>query len=104
MKFADYLPQIQSVINEAIELCGKNHPKHDPLWNGKIEGLQSNLTAKGDIRIALIGEFSAGKSALIAALTGKEVFIDADVATNEIAEYHWKGTVIVYSRHTGRRH
>jgi GTPase SAR1 family protein len=93
--FPDYLPRLQSIVDSVIEVCGPEHPNHDPQWVEKIRYQQKKIIKEGPIRIAFIGEFSAGKSSLISALTGQEIQIDADVTTNEINEYKWRGTVLV---------
>lgn len=54
-----------------------------------------SLKTKGPLRIGVIGEFSAGKSSLIKALTGIDVEIDADVATTRIRDVEWKGLLLV---------
>ncbi len=46
------------------------------------------------IRVVFIGQYTAGKSTIISALTGNnEIAIDSDVATSEAADYDWKGIV-----------
>lgn len=61
----------------------------------RIEEQRSRLDTHAPLRIVLIGEFSAGKSSIIAALTGANLKIDADVATDSVAEYPWRGLVLV---------
>ena len=85
--FPDYLPRLQSIADNVIEVCGPEHPNHDPQWIEKVKYQQEKIINEGPIRIAFIGEFDAGKSSLISALTGQEIKIDADVTTNEINEY-----------------
>lgn len=47
------------------------------------------------LRMVLTGQYSSGKSSLIKALTDGAVdpFIDADIATSEVEEYAWDGSV-----------
>ncbi|QDZ39144.1 tetratricopeptide repeat protein [Euhalothece natronophila Z-M001] len=50
----------------------------------------------GILTIAFIGQYSAGKSTIISALTGKrDIYIDADIATDTTALYDWNGIKII---------
>lgn len=53
------------------------------------------LESESQIQVSLLGEFSAGKSSLIAALTGAQVDIGADVTTQNISSYQWNGVTLV---------
>lgn len=51
--------------------------------------------SEGIISVALIGQYSAGKSTIISALTGKrDIKIDADIATEQATTYLWNGIKI----------
>jgi predicted GTPase len=56
---------------------------------------KERLSIEGTLRITLLGAYSAGKSSLVASLTGADVGIDADVATQEITHYPWRGLELV---------
>ena len=48
------------------------------------------------LTIAFIGEYSAGKSTLISALTGRrDLKISADIATDKCCEYEWNGIRLI---------
>ena len=50
----------------------------------------AEITDRDQIRIAFVGQYSAGKSSVIRALTGDEsIFIDTDVATQISRDYKW---------------
>lgn len=53
------------------------------------------LESEAKLRVSLLGEFSAGKSSLISALTGKKVAISADVTTQTVNPYDYKGLLLV---------
>jgi tRNA U34 5-carboxymethylaminomethyl modifying GTPase MnmE/TrmE len=91
----DYFQGLQSIINETIDILSTRHPSSAPSWIQRLLKQQEKLHNTDSLRIALIGEFNAGKSSIISALTGEEVFIDADVATNAIHEYPWRGAILV---------
>ena len=51
---------------------------------------------EGLISVAFIGQYSAGKSTIISALTGKrDIKIDADIATDKTASYNWNDIKII---------
>jgi ribosome biogenesis GTPase A len=44
----------------------------------------------GILSVAFVGQYSAGKSTIISALTGKrDIKIDADIATDKTTNYDW---------------
>ncbi|MEM8719907.1 MAG: GTPase [Cyanobacteria bacterium P01_G01_bin.39] len=51
---------------------------------------------EGLISVAFIGQYSAGKSTIISALTGKrDIKIDADIATDKTTSYSWNDIKII---------
>lgn len=51
---------------------------------------------EGIISVALVGQYSAGKSTIISALTGKrDIKIDADIATDKTTSYTWNGIKVI---------
>ncbi len=45
---------------------------------------------QGLLTVAFIGQYSAGKSTIISALTGRrDIHIDADIATDKTSDYDW---------------
>lgn len=55
-----------------------------------------NYYKNGILTIALIGQYSAGKSTIISALTGRrDIYIDADIATDTTTLYDWNGIKII---------
>lgn len=61
--------------------------------------LHSNLQEYkqiGAMSVAFIGQYSAGKSTIISALTGqRDIHIDADIATDKTSTYDWNGIKII---------
>lgn len=51
---------------------------------------------QGTLSIAFIGQYSAGKSTIISALTGRrDIHIDADIATDKTTAYAWNGVKLI---------
>jgi len=46
--------------------------------------------------VAFVGQYSAGKSTIISAITGRrDIHIDADIATDKTASYDWNGIKLI---------
>jgi hypothetical protein len=66
----------------------------EPALQAAADALEGHRRASRDrplLSIALSGQYSAGKSTIISALTGdKSIRISADVATDEVKAYRWR--------------
>lgn len=59
------------------------------------DGLQ-DYKQQGALTVAFIGQYSAGKSTIISALTNRrDIHIDADIATGTTTPYDWNGIKII---------
>lgn len=94
LEFGSAHEDARSLIQSARS-CLKEHPQPDPAWDGQIRGCDAKLDGEGRLRVVLVGQFSAGKSSLLKALTGLDVEIDADVSTTTIREVAWRGVTLV---------
>lgn len=62
----------------------------------KLEKDLLEFRQRGFLTIAFVGEYSAGKSSLISALTGRrDLAISADIATDQCREYEWNGVRLI---------
>ncbi len=51
---------------------------------------------QGILGVAFVGQYSAGKSTIISALTGRrDIHIDADIATDKTTNYDWNGIKLI---------
>lgn len=65
------------------------------LRNKLLNGLQE-YRQQGVLTVAFIGQYSAGKSTIISALTNRrDIHIDADIATGTTTPYDWNGIKII---------
>jgi hypothetical protein len=64
-----------------------------------VDALNKDLAeyrARGLLTVAFVGEYTAGKSTIISALTGRrDIAISADIATDRTTEYEWNGTHVI---------
>lgn len=71
--------------------------------NEKLTNLRQKLHQElktyredGVLRVAFVGQYSAGKSTIISALTGRrDIKIDADIATDKTTSYTWNGINLI---------
>lgn len=82
------------LFDRAEQLLAR-HPRADASWQSLLREARQRLEGEGKLQIALIGQFNAGKSSLIKALTGVDVYIDADEATKQVSSYAWHGLVLL---------
>lgn len=93
-----------NVLIEKILLSLEN----DERYAGVAQTIRTELEAKqadSQVRVAFVGQYSAGKSTIISALTGNNAIkIDSDVATDQAANYDWNGIVLTDTPglHAGR--
>lgn len=95
LEHANYYSALEQIVQDTRDLLQRADPAGHEERVERLAEAGARLREEAPLRIALVGEFSAGKSALVAALTGEEVAIDADVATSEVTEYPWRGLVLV---------
>ena len=93
--FSRYFEELVAVTGEAERLAAGADVADAVLLRGRISDARERVQSGTPLRIAIIGEFSSGKSSLVGALTGVEVKIDADVCTANISEYPWHGLRLV---------
>lgn len=93
--YSEYYSRLSQIVSDTILLVnGVSFTGLEGILT-KVESVKRQLLADAPLRIAFIGEFNAGKSSIISALTGENVFIDADVATKTMSEYSWKGLMLI---------
>ncbi|MEM9923142.1 MAG: GTPase [Cyanobacteria bacterium P01_D01_bin.50] len=76
-------------------LAQANHPELINIRKKLRKELKEHKE-KGIITVAFIGQYNAGKSTTISALTGRrDIRIDSDIATDKTANYDWNGIQII---------
>ena len=82
---------------EIVSLQGKVFDRliallEEKQYSEKIQELRERLhalQAQEKIRVAFVGQYSAGKSSIVSALTGQDVAIGTDVTTEVSTDYEW---------------
>lgn len=85
----EYADKISRAVNEVINIYTSYQ-----LDEAKTSLLQvlSSIKESEKIKVAFIGQYTAGKSSIISALTlNKDIVIDADISTTEAKSYDWGG-------------
>lgn len=93
--YSEYYRRLSQTVTDTISLVKNTSLSGLDEIFAKVEAAHKQLLAEAPLRIVLIGEYNAGKSSLISALTGADLHIDADVATTSMAEYSWNGLSLV---------
>lgn len=76
-------------------LAKGNHPELTAIRKKLREELKT-YRELGVIGVAFVGQYSAGKSTIISALTGRrDIHIDADIATDKTTSYDWNGIKLI---------
>lgn len=61
-----------------------------------LDDKYKEVTSKDKICLTFVGQYSAGKSTIIKALTGDgSIVIDSDIATSSVKNYNWGSVVLV---------
>lgn len=95
-KAADLSQRFQTAYNQFNNLlASSNSQAHTALRQKLHDGLKE-YKDQGALTVAFIGQYSAGKSTIISALTGRrDIHIDADIATGSTTPYDWNGIKII---------
>ncbi len=88
-KFRNTWKQFDAILAEA------NHEEFTTIRK-KIRDELKEYRENGIITVAFVGQYNAGKSTTISALTGRrDIKIDSDIATDETATYDWNSIKLI---------
>lgn len=96
LRIATYSSRIQEIVRQVDAIISGAETKElVPI----LEKMRRNLrdhAADQVLRLSFVGQYSAGKSTIISALTGRrDIEIDADIATSSASVYDWDGLHLV---------
>lgn len=90
---AEYAQKISSCKDRLFTLYTENG--YDSEIH-EVKSLLSKISSEEMIRVVFIGQYTAGKSTIISALTGDNTIrIDSDIATDVASDYNWSGGVVL---------
>lgn len=93
LKIKELAIQLKKLVNETLEILEQSDNTEIKF---RIEQELQELENRTDLKVAFVGQYSSGKSTIISALTGdKSIKIDANVATDTVAEYKWHNIVLM---------
>lgn len=93
VKFAEYQQRLDTLVEKTSNLLQKTG--NEDLAKRLKDELDKD-SERTDLRLAFVGQYSAGKSTIISALTGnKDIKIDANVATDSVSEYRWNNIILM---------
>ena len=87
----DLPPLARSVLDRLREGLGSSDDE-------RIQALAQRVPSFAEeerFRLVATGEYNAGKSSILKALTGADIFIDSDVATTKAHPYEWGNVLLV---------
>lgn len=84
---AGKITEQQEDIKEQLLTLLEDNAMHDVAQ--ELRQRLASLQQREKIRIAFVGQYSAGKSTIVAALTKKDIAIGTDVTTEESTDYEW---------------
>jgi len=85
--------KLENIINHTYSVLKENN------YSELIESLKTELLNQSQqkkLKVAFVGQYNAGKSTIISALTNnRDIVIDSNVATDFTTEYDWKNIKII---------
>lgn len=95
LAYSRYHGELTDLLKDVARIIDATAPPERGELRSRLERAAIGVSGDGPLRVAFIGEFNAGKSSLIRALTGAEVAIDADVCTATTSEFEWRGLTVI---------
>lgn len=95
-KAADLSKQFKAACIQFDTLLASANSKELATIRQKFRDGLRDYEQQGALTVAFVGQYSAGKSTIISALTGRrDIHIDADIATDTTTPYDWNGIKII---------
>lgn len=93
LKIAELSKKLQELVKKTYDLLDRTGNENiKEALNKELSELKERI----ELKIALVGQYSSGKSTIISALTGnRDIKIDANVATDVVSEYKWNNIVLM---------
>lgn len=90
-EFGEISEKISLIVGDTKKIVSEFDEESVQNFSKDIEEIQNQKL----LTMAFIGQYSAGKSTIISALTGnKSIKIDADIATDQTTDYKWNNVLL----------
>jgi len=88
--------RVDQIVQDLSKLLLKTDtPELDKLQQNLLQDIKNHQESDA-LTVAFVGQYNAGKSTTISALTGRrDIRIDSDVATDKTSSYDWNGIKII---------
>lgn len=95
-KAADISERFKNACNAFDQLLASKSSNEFNQFRQKLRDEMKTYRQQGALTVAFVGQYSAGKSTIISALTGRrDIHIDADIATDQVTHYDWNNIKII---------
>lgn len=93
--YSRYFNELDALMVEGDRLIESAGLSESEFLRGRLAEVRERALTQAPLRLVLTGEWNAGKSTLISALTGADVKIDADVCTDTNVSFSWQGLTVM---------
>ncbi len=91
-KFPEHLSRVKSLRCRLINALESSDDEKVHALVADVPPLRESNTGNAALTIGFVGQYNAGKSTIISALTGeRDIPIDTDVCTDKVTAYDWQG-------------
>lgn len=95
-KAAEISKRFKDACTAFDELLASRSSNDFVRYRQKLRDEVKEYRQQGALTVAFVGQYSAGKSTIISALTGRrDIHIDADIATDQVTDYDWNNIKII---------
>lgn len=97
-EFGKTLEEFSKILEDSKEIV-LNYDKESNYYKEIVESFTEDIKEIKNqklLTVAFIGQYNAGKSSIITALTGnKSIKIDSDIATDKTKDYEWNNVLLI---------
>jgi GTP-binding protein EngB required for normal cell division len=95
-KAADVGAYFKKTLVKFDNLLAQGNTPEQTAIRQKVRDELKEYREQGILGVALVGQYSAGKSTIISGMTGRrDIRIDADIATDKTTNYDWNGIKLI---------